>query len=193
MAARAGQADVVRYLLKNGAKVETKSKVSTLSSRANIFVGTGNKSTTFCRPAGRPDSVTHLQSAGESRDRPTVAAVWRLCQCRHNLRLHPPSPGCPRRTPGCRHNAPGERSFTVLLHKGDTCKTHTPKHNIRQHPLKRASSPKQSTMKGHIASVWECVIIHKRLIHAAQGHNHVEETLMEWLYEYVWCVAGGCS
>lgn len=27
MAARAGQADVVRYLLKNGAKVETKSKV----------------------------------------------------------------------------------------------------------------------------------------------------------------------
>jgi len=31
MAARAGQADVVRYLLKNGAKVETKSKVRTLS------------------------------------------------------------------------------------------------------------------------------------------------------------------
>lgn len=29
MAARAGQADVVRYLLKNGAKVETKSKVRT--------------------------------------------------------------------------------------------------------------------------------------------------------------------
>lgn len=28
MAARAGQADVVRYLLKNGAKVDTKSKVS---------------------------------------------------------------------------------------------------------------------------------------------------------------------
>lgn len=27
MAARAGQADVVRYLLKNGAKVDTKSKV----------------------------------------------------------------------------------------------------------------------------------------------------------------------
>lgn len=30
MAARAGQADVVRYLLKNGAKVETKSKVCSL-------------------------------------------------------------------------------------------------------------------------------------------------------------------
>lgn len=32
MAARAGQADVVRYLLKNGAKVETKSKVRTSTS-----------------------------------------------------------------------------------------------------------------------------------------------------------------
>lgn len=31
MAARAGQADVVRYLLKNGANVDTKSKVRTLS------------------------------------------------------------------------------------------------------------------------------------------------------------------
>lgn len=31
MAARAGQAEVVQYLLKNGAKVETKSKVRTMS------------------------------------------------------------------------------------------------------------------------------------------------------------------
>lgn len=38
MAARAGQADVVRYLLKNGAKVETKSKVRTLRPIMNLFV-----------------------------------------------------------------------------------------------------------------------------------------------------------
>lgn len=38
MAARAGQADVVRYLLKNGAKVETKSKVRTLSHMINHCV-----------------------------------------------------------------------------------------------------------------------------------------------------------
>lgn len=39
MAARAGQADVVRYLLKNGAKVETKSKVKELSFIINRCVG----------------------------------------------------------------------------------------------------------------------------------------------------------
>lgn len=39
MAARAGQADVVRYLLKNGAKVETKSKVRTPSLVINHCVG----------------------------------------------------------------------------------------------------------------------------------------------------------
>lgn len=39
MAARAGQADVVRYLLKNGAKVETKSKVRTPSLIINHCVG----------------------------------------------------------------------------------------------------------------------------------------------------------
>lgn len=38
MAARAGQADVVRYLLKNGAKVETKSKVRTQSVIINHCV-----------------------------------------------------------------------------------------------------------------------------------------------------------
>lgn len=40
MAARAGQADVVRYLLKNGAKVDTKSKVGTLSSALSHFTKT---------------------------------------------------------------------------------------------------------------------------------------------------------
>lgn len=41
MAARAGQADVVRYLLKNGAKVETKSKVRTMSRIISHCVGAG--------------------------------------------------------------------------------------------------------------------------------------------------------
>lgn len=39
MAARAGQADVVRYLLKNGAKVETKSKVRTMSLLITLLGG----------------------------------------------------------------------------------------------------------------------------------------------------------
>lgn len=39
MAARAGQADVVRYLLKNGAKVETKSKVRTMNHIISHCVG----------------------------------------------------------------------------------------------------------------------------------------------------------
>lgn len=43
MAARAGQADVVRYLLKNGAKVETKSKVRTRGSLSITEPGTKNK------------------------------------------------------------------------------------------------------------------------------------------------------
>lgn len=43
MAARAGQADVVQYLLKNGAKVETKSKVRTPSLIINHCVGEGKQ------------------------------------------------------------------------------------------------------------------------------------------------------
>lgn len=55
MAARAGQADVVRYLLKNGAKVETKSKVRTMSLIINHCVGRNKKQTviiTLCSSAG---------------------------------------------------------------------------------------------------------------------------------------------
>lgn len=54
MAARAGQADVVRYLLKNGAKVETKSKVR--SSLQSLYLEGGGmlnivqpKNHLFCR------------------------------------------------------------------------------------------------------------------------------------------------
>lgn len=126
MAARAGQADVVRYLLKNGAKVETKSKVRTLRLIINHCVREKKKKKTWRNSgpkvifssftsAGWPDSIAHLQSAGESRHRPAAAAVRRLCQRCHHLRLHPPSPGCPRRTPRCCCHAAGERSLTLLL------------------------------------------------------------------------------
>jgi len=124
MAARAGQADVVGYLLKNRANVDTKSKVRTLGLIINqgrkqnntMMKHWANDEVPHC--AGRPDSVAHLQSAGESRHCPTAAAVRRLCQCRHHLRLHPPSPGCPRRTPRRRRDAAGERSLSLLLDEG---------------------------------------------------------------------------
>lgn len=55
MAARAGQADVVRYLLKNGAKVETKSKVRRMSLIINHYVSSVLKfqqEVTLSSPAG---------------------------------------------------------------------------------------------------------------------------------------------
>lgn len=48
MAARAGQADVVRYLLKNGAKVETKSKVRTRGSLSFTEPGTKKQTMIQC-------------------------------------------------------------------------------------------------------------------------------------------------
>lgn len=118
MAARAGQADVVRYLLKNGAKVETKSKVRRMSLIINHYVSSVLKfqqEVTLSSPAGWPDSVAYLQPAGESRHRPAVVAMRRLCERCHHLRLHPPSPGRTWRTPRRCCHAAGKRSLTLLL------------------------------------------------------------------------------
>lgn len=123
MAARAGQADVVRYLLKNGANVDTKSKVSAPS--LDIAHCQRDKTmkyqlkVTWSFTAGRPDSAAHLQSAGESGNRSTAAALWRLGQRCHHLGLHPTSPGRPRRTPRCGRHAAGEQSFARVLDKGE--------------------------------------------------------------------------
>lgn len=120
MAARAGQADVVRYLLKNGAKVETKSKVCEQVSPANRADGDSKAPLTAnsIPPAGRPDGATHRQSAGEGRHRAAAAAERRLGQRRHHLGLHAATSGRPRGTPGCGRHAAGERRLALLLHQG---------------------------------------------------------------------------
>lgn len=126
MAARAGQADVVRYLLKNGAKVDTKSKVRAVTgSRRKETWGqyTSLKSPFFLSPsAGWSDGVAHLQSAGESRHRPAAAAVWRLCQCCHHFRLHPTTSGSPRRTSRCCCHAAGEWCLTFICDESESWK-----------------------------------------------------------------------
>lgn len=109
MAARAGQADVVRYLLKNGAKVETKSKVCERVPPANQADGDREAPLTSnsVPSAGRPDGAAHRQSAGEGRHRAAVAAERRLGQRRHHLGLHATSPGRPGGTPGRGRHAAG--------------------------------------------------------------------------------------
>lgn len=122
MAARAGQADVVRYLLKNGAKVETKSKVGDWLSPATQCWGDCRTALTpnSVPPAGRPNGAAHRQSAGEGRHRAAAAAKRRLCQRRHHLGLHAASPGRPRGTPGCGRHAAGEWRLALLLHQGQS-------------------------------------------------------------------------
>lgn len=122
MAARAGQADVVRYLLKNGAKVETKSKVCERVLPANQ-ADDGCKAALTANSvplAGRPNGAAHRQSAGEGRHRAAAAAERRLGQRRHHLGLHAASPGRPRGTPRCGRHAAGERRLALLLHQGES-------------------------------------------------------------------------
>lgn len=71
MAARAGQADVVRYLLKNGAKVETKSKVRTQSIIINHCVKEKTK-----RDTELGQKVTFLSLCRMTRQRCTYPVGW---------------------------------------------------------------------------------------------------------------------
>lgn len=146
MAARAGQMEVVRCLLRNGALVDAIARVSQSYSpvpsahhRAAIFhpptgerVLTGLAMLSFLtqppraislpsRPStpGGPDSPPHFVPFGENRYCPAAAAAHGSPGRFHHQRLHPPphlSQGGPGRD---RRRAAGGRSLTLAGHKGE--------------------------------------------------------------------------
>lgn len=75
MAARAGQADVVRYLLKNGAKVETKSKVGA-SALALLRGREEQRASKRCLPLQDDQTALHISSRLGKVD-----IVQQLLQC----------------------------------------------------------------------------------------------------------------
>ena len=96
MAARAGQVEVVRCLLRNGAIVDARARVRWLlpkvacQERAVVFASPRCHSSFTVSSSGGPDSPPHCVPSGKNRDCAAAAATHGPSRCCHHQRLHPP-------------------------------------------------------------------------------------------------------
>lgn len=127
MAARAGQVEVVRCLLRNGAIVDARARVrppfcyqqrhtsSTSPAFCSVFL---MKARCSALSAGGPDSPPHRLASGQNGDCAAAAAAHGSSRRCHHQRLHPPAHLCQGGAGGDGVGSPGGRSFTLTCHEG---------------------------------------------------------------------------
>lgn len=117
MAARAGQVEVVRCLLRNGAMVDARARVRppspVLPQRRYQ-----RRALTTCVPPGGPDATSHRVPPGEDGDRAAAAAAHGSPRRSHHQRVHPPPHLRPGGPAGDRLRPDGGRSVPLTSHQG---------------------------------------------------------------------------
>lgn len=117
MAARAGQVEVVRCLLRNGAMVDARARVRppspVLPQRRHQ-----RRVLTTCVPPGGPDATSHRVPPGEDGDRAAAAAAHGSPRRSHHQRVHPPPHLRPGGPAGDRLRPDGGRSVPLTSHQG---------------------------------------------------------------------------
>lgn len=124
MAARAGQVEVVRCLLRNGAMVDAKARVrlrfstTQMFSTCRLLLFNYKCCTSTVLPSGGPDSPSHCVPSGENRDCAAAATTHGSSWCRHIQWLHPPPHIRQGGAGGDGVGPAGGRSFALTGHKG---------------------------------------------------------------------------
>lgn len=127
MAARAGQVEVVRCLLRNGAMVDARARVrlslSAVTHQRSVspgpFCGVCDALFLVVLVSGGPDSPPHSVPLGEDGDRAAAAAAHGPPRRRHHQRLHPAAYLCPGGAGGDLLGAAGGWGFTLTGHQGE--------------------------------------------------------------------------